>query len=72
MQPPFCLPLHCWCLQLKDEVQQLRSIVKSRDAQLAGAASSSATMKRDLDESRQQVSRIIMFIKAMQCKQRSC
>ncbi|WIA37749.1 hypothetical protein OEZ86_014626 [Tetradesmus obliquus] len=44
------------CLrQLKDEVQQLRGIVKSRDSQLAAAAASSATLKRDLDESRQQV-----------------
>jgi hypothetical protein len=50
------MPVALWCLQLKDEVQQLRGLVKSRDAQLAAAASSTSSMKRDLDESRQQVS----------------
>jgi hypothetical protein len=54
-------------LQLKDEVQQLRSIVKLSDTQLAAAASSSATMKRDLDESRQQVSGMVA-VSSMQCK----
>jgi hypothetical protein len=57
-------------LQLKDEVQQLRGIVKSRDMQLAAAASSSATMKRDLDDSRQQVSSMsgIMTSPLIHCK----
>lgn len=42
-------------LQLKDEVAQLRANVKAKDAALTAAAASSATLKRDLEESRQQV-----------------
>lgn len=43
-------------LQLKDEVSSLKVALKARDDQLAAAAAASTATKRDLEESRQQVS----------------